>query len=92
MVFAVPIWSSINVGGMKLRDINPRIGEQDDPEKWVDIAEDVKKMSVTVARKIVRRERDRLSLFWAYMFQWQGIGGEERFMLLGRRRNYCRDS
>ena len=40
--FVVPIWSSIHVGGMKLRDINPRIGEQDDPEKWYEIADNVK--------------------------------------------------
>ncbi|XP_053972183.1 L-lactate dehydrogenase-like [Hylaeus volcanicus] len=39
---SVPIWSSIHVGGMKLRDINPRIGEQDDPEKWHEITEAVK--------------------------------------------------
>lgn len=40
--FAVPLWSSISVGGMKLRDINSRIGEQDDPEKWYEIEENVK--------------------------------------------------
>lgn len=27
---------------MKLRDINSRIGEQDDPEKWYEIEENVK--------------------------------------------------
>ena len=30
------------MGGMKLRDINSRIGEQDDPEKWYEIADNVK--------------------------------------------------
>ncbi|XP_076287370.1 L-lactate dehydrogenase A-like 6A [Lasioglossum baleicum] len=39
---AVPVWSSIHVGGMKLRDINPRIGEPDDPEKWYEISEAIK--------------------------------------------------
>lgn len=42
--FAVPIWSSVHVGGMKLRDINPRIGESEDPEKWSEITENVKNM------------------------------------------------
>ncbi|XP_076170832.1 uncharacterized protein LOC143148413 [Ptiloglossa arizonensis] len=39
---AVPIWSSVHVGGMKLRDINPRIGQPDDPEKWYEVTEAVK--------------------------------------------------
>ncbi|XP_031827846.2 L-lactate dehydrogenase isoform X1 [Nomia melanderi] len=39
---AVPVWSNVHVGGMKLRDINPRIGEEDDPEKWYEINEAMK--------------------------------------------------
>ncbi|XP_015598303.1 L-lactate dehydrogenase [Cephus cinctus] len=34
---SVPLWSSVHVAGMKLRDINPRMGEKDDPEKWNEI-------------------------------------------------------
>jgi len=34
------------VAGTKIRDINPRMGEADDPEKWCDISEAVNKMSV----------------------------------------------
>lgn len=52
--FVVPIWSSIQVGGMKLRDINPRIGEQDDPEKWYEISENVKNVWVIVTGEIVK--------------------------------------
>ncbi|KOC64077.1 L-lactate dehydrogenase [Habropoda laboriosa] len=48
---AVPIWSSIHVGGMKLREINPRIGEQDDPEKWFEIAENVKNIGKELEQK-----------------------------------------
>lgn len=48
---AVPIWSSIHVGGMKLRDINPRIGEQDDPEKWYEIADSVKNVGKELEEK-----------------------------------------
>jgi len=34
---SVPVWSSVNVGGINLRDLNPKIGQVDDPEKWNDI-------------------------------------------------------
>ncbi|XP_043784030.1 L-lactate dehydrogenase A-like 6A [Apis laboriosa] len=49
--FAVPLWSSISVGGMKLRDINSRIGEQDDPEKWYEIEENVKSVGKELEEK-----------------------------------------
>ncbi|XP_031366192.1 LOW QUALITY PROTEIN: L-lactate dehydrogenase-like [Apis dorsata] len=49
--FAVPLWSSISVGGMKLRDINSRIGEQDDPEKWYEIEENVKNVGKELEEK-----------------------------------------
>ncbi|XP_043518441.1 L-lactate dehydrogenase-like [Frieseomelitta varia] len=48
---AVPIWSSIHVGGMKLRDINSRIGERDDPEKWYEIADNVKNVGAQLEGK-----------------------------------------
>ncbi|XP_076761894.1 L-lactate dehydrogenase [Xylocopa sonorina] len=48
---SVPIWSSIHVGGMKLRDINPRIGEPDDPEKWYEISETVKNIGKELEEK-----------------------------------------
>ncbi|KAK2585738.1 hypothetical protein KPH14_010349 [Odynerus spinipes] len=38
---SVPVWSSVSVAGLKLRDINPRMGENDDPEKWYEITEEV---------------------------------------------------
>ncbi|PBC32883.1 L-lactate dehydrogenase A 6A [Apis cerana cerana] len=48
---AVPLWSSISVGGMKLRDINSRIGEQDDPERWYEIEENVKSVGKELEEK-----------------------------------------
>lgn len=42
------------MAGTKLRDINPRMGEADDPEKWRDISEAVNKTSVV---KITGRSR-----------------------------------
>ncbi|XP_015182794.1 PREDICTED: L-lactate dehydrogenase-like [Polistes dominula] len=38
---SVPVWSSINVAGLKLRDINSRMGDKDDPEKWYEVTESV---------------------------------------------------
>lgn len=37
----VPVWSGVHVAGMKLRDINPRMGENDDPEKWNEVSKAV---------------------------------------------------
>ncbi|XP_063986220.1 L-lactate dehydrogenase-like [Diachasmimorpha longicaudata] len=34
---SVPVWSSVHVAGMKLRDINPRMGETSDPERWYEV-------------------------------------------------------
>lgn len=45
------------MAGTKIRDINPRMGEADDPEKWRDISEAVNKTSVI---KITGHSRDNL--------------------------------
>jgi L-lactate dehydrogenase len=37
----VPIWSGVNVAGVNLIDLNPKIGQQDDPEQWNDIHKQV---------------------------------------------------
>ncbi|EFN62192.1 L-lactate dehydrogenase [Camponotus floridanus] len=48
---SVSIWSSIHVAGTKIRDINPRMGEADDPEKWRDISVAVNKIDDELNRK-----------------------------------------
>ncbi|KYN11999.1 L-lactate dehydrogenase A chain [Trachymyrmex cornetzi] len=48
---SVSIWSSVHVAGTKIRDINPRTGEADDPEKWRDISEAVNKTDTELNRK-----------------------------------------
>ncbi|XP_043469910.1 L-lactate dehydrogenase A chain-like isoform X1 [Leptopilina heterotoma] len=45
---SVPVWSSVNVAGMKLRDINPKMGEKDDPEKWYEIGTTVNECGSTL--------------------------------------------
>jgi len=34
---SVPVWSTVNVAGVRLMDKNPIIGKKDDPEKWDEI-------------------------------------------------------
>ena len=34
---SVPVWSGVNVGGVNLVNLNPKIGEPDDEEKWNEI-------------------------------------------------------
>ncbi|KAG5324996.1 LDHA dehydrogenase, partial [Pseudoatta argentina] len=48
---SVSIWSSVHVAGTKIRDINPQMGEADDPEKWRDISEAVNKTDTELNRK-----------------------------------------
>ncbi|XP_071446464.1 L-lactate dehydrogenase [Hetaerina americana] len=31
---SVPIWSGVNVAGVRLREVNPKAGKDDDPESW----------------------------------------------------------
>ncbi|XP_043285766.1 L-lactate dehydrogenase A chain-like [Venturia canescens] len=38
---SVPAWSGVHVGGVKLNDVNPRIGSQGDPERWHEVADSI---------------------------------------------------
>jgi L-lactate dehydrogenase len=38
---SVPVWSGLNVGGVNLNSLNPKIGQDDDPENWQDIHKQV---------------------------------------------------
>lgn len=31
---SVAVWSGVNVGGVSLMDLNPKLGQDDDPEEW----------------------------------------------------------
>jgi len=33
----VPVWSGVNVAGVRLRDVNPKIGTSDDAENWGEV-------------------------------------------------------
>lgn len=46
------------MAGTKIRDINPRMGEADDPEEWRNISEAVNKTSVVL--KIAGHSRENL--------------------------------
>nr|CAD7576319.1 unnamed protein product [Timema californicum] len=34
---SVPVWSGVNIAGVRLRDINPHIGTANDKENWKDV-------------------------------------------------------
>ncbi|GAU99503.1 hypothetical protein RvY_10496 [Ramazzottius varieornatus] len=38
---SVVVWSGLNVSGVRLVDLNPKIGTEEDPERWVDVHKQV---------------------------------------------------
>ncbi|XP_006777518.1 PREDICTED: L-lactate dehydrogenase A-like 6B, partial [Myotis davidii] len=46
----VPVWSSVSVAGVPLRDLNAQLGTDQDPERWKDIHKEV----VSSAYEIIR--------------------------------------
>merc|ERR1712002_788819 len=38
---SVPVWSGVNVAGVRLCEINPKIGTAEDPEDWAQVHKDV---------------------------------------------------
>ncbi|XP_019872685.1 L-lactate dehydrogenase isoform X2 [Aethina tumida] len=38
---SVPVWSGVNVAGVRLREVNPKFGTEDDPENYKQIHKDV---------------------------------------------------
>jgi len=38
---SVPVWSGVNVAGVRLAEINPKIGTSEDPENWDQVHKDV---------------------------------------------------
>lgn len=39
--FVVPVWSGVNIAGVNLKDLNPEIGSDNDPEKWKEVYQKV---------------------------------------------------
>lgn len=38
---SIPLWSSINIAGLRLKDLNPLIGTEADPENWLSLHQEV---------------------------------------------------
>ncbi|XP_073838532.1 lactate dehydrogenase [Musca autumnalis] len=38
---SVPVWSGVNIAGVRLRELNPNIGSDEDPEKWNEVHKQV---------------------------------------------------
>lgn len=49
-IFLVPLWSGVNIAGVRLSELNPKIGGSDDPEKWSDLHRDVVNSAYEVIR------------------------------------------
>uniref|UniRef100_A0A0K8TMX1 L-lactate dehydrogenase n=1 Tax=Tabanus bromius TaxID=304241 RepID=A0A0K8TMX1_TABBR len=47
---SVPVWSGVNVAGVRLREINPAIGTDEDPEKWDELHKEVVNSAYEVIR------------------------------------------
>ncbi|XP_050090453.1 L-lactate dehydrogenase [Anopheles aquasalis] len=47
---SVPVWSGVNVAGVRLAEINPSIGTSDDTEKWGDLHHEVVNSAYEVIR------------------------------------------
>lgn len=48
---SVPVWSSTAVGGVKLLELNPKMGQEDDPENWKDVHKEVVQSAYKVIEK-----------------------------------------
>ncbi|CAL4085303.1 unnamed protein product [Meganyctiphanes norvegica] len=47
---SVPVWSGVNVAGVRLRDLNPKLGKDDDPENFKQVHKDVVNSAYEVIR------------------------------------------
>ncbi|KAF2365289.1 L-lactate dehydrogenase [Trinorchestia longiramus] len=47
---SVPVWSGVNIAGVRLREVNPEIGTKEDPEKFNEVHKEV----VNSAYEIIR--------------------------------------
>lgn len=44
------MWSGVNIAGVRLNDLNPEIGKDEDPENWKEIHESVVKSAYEVIK------------------------------------------
>lgn len=47
---SVPVWSAVNVAGVRLCDLNPQVGKKDDPENWNELHKQVVDSAYEVIR------------------------------------------
>lgn len=47
---SVPVWSGVNIAGVRLREINPNVGTDADPENWKDLHKQVVESAYEVIR------------------------------------------
>lgn len=44
------MWSGVNIAGVRLRELNPEVGTEDDPEKWGELHRQVVQSAYEVIR------------------------------------------
>lgn len=49
-LFTVPVWSGVNVAGVRLRDVNEDVGTDADKESWNDLHKEVVQSAYEVIR------------------------------------------
>ncbi|XP_044741682.1 L-lactate dehydrogenase-like isoform X2 [Chrysoperla carnea] len=47
---SVPVWSSVNVSGVRLTEINPKIGTAEDEENWLQLHKEVVNSAYTIIK------------------------------------------
>nr|XP_022915803.1 L-lactate dehydrogenase B chain-like isoform X2 [Onthophagus taurus]XP_022915804.1 L-lactate dehydrogenase B chain-like isoform X2 [Onthophagus taurus] len=47
---SVPVWSAVSVSGVRLREVNPNLGTDDDPEDWQEIHKQVVESNIEVCK------------------------------------------
>lgn len=50
MLPPVPVWSGVNIAGVRLSDLNPKIGTESDAENWKETHEAVVKSAYEVIK------------------------------------------
>ncbi|XP_060033045.1 L-lactate dehydrogenase A-like 6A isoform X2 [Erinaceus europaeus] len=48
---SVPVWSGVNIAGVPLKDLNPDIGTNKDPEQWGNVHQDVVSSGYEILKK-----------------------------------------
>ncbi|CAG0884720.1 unnamed protein product [Darwinula stevensoni] len=69
----VPVWSGVNVAGVRLLDLNPKFGTSEDPDKWNEIHMDVVQRSSPPPPSLLLDQLDALNAISSYFSAYKII-------------------